>query len=88
MQKGNKIEGIVVDVQSTDTTLSTPRSYPSKLSLKILQLERARNWVKKTNYALSNAQGEYFCSLHHDEIWLKDRLSTMKLYRRKVDYQD
>jgi len=47
MQKGNNIEYIAEDVQSTDTTLSIPRSYLSKLSLKILRLERERNWVMR-----------------------------------------
>ena len=78
LQRDNDIECIVVDGESTDATLSILQSYQDRLPIKILQKERNSNWVMKTNYALSVATGEYVCFLHHDDLWLKDRLKTMQ----------
>lgn len=78
IQEDNDIECIVVDGESTDATPSILKSYQDRLPIKILQRERNSNWVIKTNYALSFARGKYACFLHHDDLWLKDRLKTMK----------
>jgi hypothetical protein len=78
LQGDNNIECIAVDGESTDSTLSILKSYQDKLPLRILQRERSTNWVIKTNYALSLARGEYVCFLHHDDLWLANRLQTMK----------
>lgn len=77
-QEDNDIECVVVDDGSTDTTLSILNAYQDKLLITILQRERQGNWVANTNYALSFARGEYVCFLHQDDLWLKNRLSTMK----------
>jgi hypothetical protein len=74
----NSIECIVVNGESSDGTLAILKSYQDNLPIRILQRERTTNWVTKTNYALSLARGEYVCFLHHDDLWLKDRLKTMK----------
>lgn len=78
IQGEKDIECIAVDGESTDATLSILKSYQDKIPIKILQRERKSNWVIKTNYALSFARGEFVCFLHHDDLWFKDRLSTMK----------
>lgn len=77
-QEDQNIECIAIDGDSTDNTLSILRSYQDKLPLKILQRERSSNWVMKTNQALSLAEGEYVCFLHHDDCWLDGRLRTIK----------
>ena len=78
--QGNRedMECIAVDGESTDATLTILQAYQDRLPLRIVQRERSTNWVIKTNYALSLAQGEYVCFLHHDDLWLKNRLQTMK----------
>jgi len=78
LQRDDNIECIVIDGESTDATPAILKSYQEKLPIKILQRERSTNWVTKTNFALSCARGEYVCFLHHDDLWLKDRLKTMK----------
>ncbi|BAU65526.1 putative glycosyl transferase [Stanieria sp. NIES-3757] len=78
MQQESGIECIVVDDGSTDTTLSILDSYQDKLPLQVVKRNRIGNWVTNTNYGLSFAQGEYVCFLHQDDIWLKDRLKTVK----------
>jgi glycosyltransferase involved in cell wall biosynthesis len=71
-------ECIAIDDGSTDDTLTILNSYLDKLPIKIIQSERKGNWVSNTNYALSIATAKYVCFLHQDDIWLKNRISTMK----------
>jgi glycosyltransferase involved in cell wall biosynthesis len=82
-QAETDIEIIAVDGDSTDNTLSILRSYQNTLPLQILHRERTSNWVMKTNHALSAAQGEYICFLHHDDCWLDGRLKIMKQLARQ-----
>lgn len=77
-QGDSNIECIVVDDGSTDSTLSILATYKTRLPITILQRERQGNWVANTNYALSFAKGEYVCFLHQDDLWFKNRLSTIK----------
>ncbi len=81
IQKDNKIECIVVDDASTDSTLSILEKYKSRLSIKLVKAKKHGNWVANTNYALSFAQGEYACLLHQDDTWLKNRL---KIYKKLI----
>lgn len=78
IQEDPDIECIVVDDGSTDATISILNAYQGILPIKILQRERLGNWVANTNYALSFARGEYACFLHQDDLWFKNRLSTMR----------
>lgn len=77
-QKDSNIECIVVDDGSTDITLSILSTYEKKLNIKFFQRQRQGNWVVSTNYALSLATGEFICFLHQDDLWLKNRLSTLR----------
>ena len=77
-QSDSSIECIAVDDGSTDTTLSILDAYKSKLPLQIIKRERQGNWVANSNFALSIARGQFACFLHQDDLWLKDRLRTMK----------
>lgn len=72
------VECIVVDDGSTDSTLSILEAYSDRLALKLVQRERQGNWVANTNYALSIARSDYVCFLHQDDLWLQNRLQTMK----------
>ena len=72
------IECIAIDDGSNDETVEILNSYIERLPIKIIQGERRGNWVASTNYALSLATAEYVCFLHQDDIWLTDRISTMK----------
>jgi glycosyltransferase involved in cell wall biosynthesis len=78
IQGENDIECIVVDDGSTDSTLSILNTYQNKIPIKLIQRTRQGNWVANTNYALSFATGKYVCFLHQDDLWFKNRLSTMK----------
>ena len=78
-QMDTNIECIVIDDGSIDSTLSLLDSYQRILPIRILNRERQGNWVANTNYALSFARGEYICFLHQDDIWLENRLTSMKM---------
>jgi glycosyltransferase involved in cell wall biosynthesis len=78
IQGDGDIECIAIDGESTDATLEILDSYQDRIPLRIGQRERNSNWVSKTNYALSLARGEYVCFLHHDDLWFRDRLKTMR----------
>lgn len=78
MQNESEIECIVVDDGSTDETFSILDTYQEKLSLQVAKRDRIGNWVTNTNYGLSLAQGEYVCFLHQDDVWLPNRLKSIK----------
>lgn len=78
IQGDDEIECIIVDDGSSDSTFAIAKSYQDKLPLTVIQRKRQSNWVTNTNYALALAEGEYVCFLHQDDLWLKNRLSTMK----------
>lgn len=77
-QGDDAIECIAIDDGSTDDTIEILNSYLDKLPIKIIQGDRKGNWVANTNYALSMATAKYICFLHQDDIWLRERLHTMK----------
>lgn len=78
LQNDDAIECILVDDGSQDNTLAIAKSYQDKLPLIVIPRQRQGNWVRNTNYALALAEGEYVCFLHQDDLWHKNRLSTMK----------
>lgn len=77
-QADEELECVIVDDGSTDDTFSIVEAYRDKLNLKLVKRSRVGNWVTNTNYALSIASGKYACFLHQDDIWLPNRLKTIK----------
>jgi glycosyltransferase involved in cell wall biosynthesis len=77
-QEDPDLECIVVDGGSTDATLSIVQVYEHRLPIRLEQRGEPSGWVSSTNYALSLARGEYICFLHQDDIWFRDRLSTLR----------
>lgn len=76
------VEVIVVEGGSTDDTVSTVRSFESRVPLTLVDLGNAGNWVAKTNIGIHLARGRFISFLHHDDAWAVDRLRTL---RRAVD---
>jgi glycosyltransferase involved in cell wall biosynthesis len=72
------IELVVVDDGSTDGTSQIFDAYRSRLNLKIVRNKRNAGWTAATNLAMSLATGTYQCWLHHDDVWLPDRLSRLR----------
>ena len=72
------IEIVAVDGGSSDQTIKIFESYAGRLPLRLFVCEHLENWVAKTNHGLSQARGDFVCFLHHDDLWLKDRLVTLR----------
>ena len=72
------IEIVAVDGGSSDRTIEILESYTTRLPLKLFRSGRPGSWVAQTNHGLSQARGDYACFLHQDDLWLKDRLDTLR----------
>lgn len=70
-------EVLLVDDGSTDRTLEIVRSYAQKLPLRVICQGRTGNWVAATNVGLREADGEWACFLHQDDLWLPQRMERL-----------
>ena len=77
-QHDDGIEVIVAEGNSTDKSVDILKSYVGWLPIRIFQSETRDGWVAKTNRGLLNARGDYVCFLHHDDLWLEDRLRVLR----------
>ena len=73
-QRDDDIEVIAIDGGSTDGTVNILESYAGILHLRLFIRRELENWVAKSNYGLLQARGDYVSFLHHDDLWLEDRL--------------
>ena len=78
LQQDNDLECVVIDDGSTDNTLEIVASFEDRLNIKLITKARQGNWVANTNHALAVATGKYACFLHQDDLWLQNRLTTVK----------
>lgn len=77
-QDSSEIEIIVVDDGSTDSTPAILKKWSSVLPLKVFLRPRIGNWVAQTNFGMDQAQGQYVCILHQDDLWMPDRLKRLR----------
>ncbi len=85
-QGDRDVEVIAVDGGSTDRTVEILESYTTRLRLKLFRCGRPGSWVAQTNHGLSQARGDYACFLHQDDLWLKDRLVTLRRFVAKAPH--
>lgn len=98
IQSDRRIECVVVDDGSTDTTAAIVNSFSDRLTLRVINKQRRGNWIACTNDGLRIGRGKYACFLHQDDYWLENRIATMKslidqhrdaaLYVHPVHYVD
>jgi hypothetical protein len=77
-QHDDRIEIIAVDDGSSDATLAILQDHAGRLPLRIIPRRRVGNWVANTNFGLARAHGRFVCFLHQDDLWLPDRLQTLR----------
>lgn len=78
IQADSGIEVIAVDDQSTDSSLAILESFRGKFFLKIIRHARTGSWVASTNEAIQQAEGNYLCTLHQDDLWFPPRLEQIR----------
>ncbi len=77
-QGSNAIELVVVDDGSSDSTLEIVKRYEKFLPIQIIEAGRIGNWVAVSNLGLQNAKGEWACFLHHDDLWMPERMARFQ----------
>jgi glycosyltransferase involved in cell wall biosynthesis len=77
-QDDRDIECLIIDDGSEDSTPSIINSFQEKLPITLIRQPRTGNWVHNTNQALCQAGADFACFLHQDDLWLRNKLSTMK----------
>ncbi len=58
--------------------LPKARLTADRLALRIVRLVHTGNWVANTNLGMRLAEGEHFCWLHQDDLWLPGRAAELK----------
>ena len=77
-QEEDGIELIVVDDGSSDRTLDIVRDFANTLPIRLITPGRLGNWIAATNLGLREAQGEWACFLHQDDLWLPGRIARLR----------
>jgi len=72
------LETVVVDDGSTDGTLDIVRSYRTKLAMKIFEREHCGNWIRQTNFGISQCAAPFISILHQDDLWEPRRMSALR----------
>lgn len=77
-QAADDVEVVIVDDGSTDDTCEVAQSFGSRLSITWHALDHGGNWVRATNVGLQLARGRFASFLHQDDLWLPNRVSTLR----------
>jgi glycosyltransferase involved in cell wall biosynthesis len=83
-QKDDGIEVIAIDGGSADRTVNILERYADRMPMRLLLREDCGSWMAKTNLGLSQARGEFVCFLHHDDLWLDDRVHVLRSLVRET----
>ncbi len=78
VQSAGGIEVLVIDGGSSDGSIEIARTYADRLPMQVMVREGLRNWVAKSNHGLMLARGDYVSFLHHDDLWLPQRLAVLR----------
>lgn len=82
-QLTSKDELLISDDGSTDTTVSIVNGI-NHPSIKLFH-NRFRNHVKNFEFLLTKAKGDFIFLADQDDIWMPNKLSTMKCFLEKYD---
>jgi hypothetical protein len=77
-QVDEEMEVIVVDGGSADATIAVLKGFADRLPLRIFQCPNLKSWIAKTNFGLEQARGDLVSFLHHDDLWLADRIRVLR----------
>lgn len=71
------IELVIADDGSSDSSLEIIRRYSEVLPIKLITPGKIGNWVAASNICLREADSEWACFLHQDDLWLPGRMARL-----------
>ena len=77
-QNTDGIELIVIDNSPDDSTLDLIRPFEDQLSLRAFKRCDIPVWHQKSNFGTREARADHVCWLHHDDLWLPNRVAMMR----------
>tara|TARA_B100001564_G_C20658043_1_gene680206 strand:+ start:1063 stop:1947 length:885 start_codon:yes stop_codon:yes gene_type:complete len=78
-------EIIVVDDGSTDNTCRKLKDYKDT-RIKLFKIERSGGPAKPRNFGISKSNSNWICFLDSDDLWEKNKLSTLFKYIKKKKF--
>lgn len=72
------IELVVVIDGSSDGTLEVVNRFAKDILIRVVTPGRIGNWAAVTNIGMREAQGEWACFLHDDDLWLPGRIARLR----------
>ena len=72
------LEVIAADDGSSDRTLDIVHSFAKSFQIRLLTPGRIGNWVAASNLGLREANAEWACFLHQDDLWLPGRVARLR----------
>lgn len=76
-QGAEGIELLVLDSSSAPDTLAEIGRYSNRLRIRVLNPGKRVMWHAKTNLGVQEAQSDYVCWLHQDDLWLPGRSAAV-----------
>ena len=76
-QQDTGIELIVVDSSEGDASLQIVERFSAELPIRAYSRPDLLSWMAKTNFAAENAQSDWICMLHQDDLWLPRRTAEI-----------
>jgi glycosyltransferase involved in cell wall biosynthesis len=79
-QNDQGIEVIVVDSSFDGTSLEIAESFSNEIAIRAFRRPDLLPWMAKTNFAVEQAEGDWICMLHQDDLWLPNRSSELQTW--------
>lgn len=79
-QNDQGIEVIVVDSSFDGTSLEIAESFSNEIAIRAFRRPDLLPWMTKTNFAVEQAEGDWICMLHQDDLWLPNRSSELQTW--------
>lgn len=84
-QYDRELEVIVVDDGSSDCTLDIVLDLAKTMPIRLLTPGRIGNWTAISNLGLREANTEWACFLHQDDLWLPGRITRLRTEIKRAE---
>jgi hypothetical protein len=79
----DEVEILLLDSSPNPATCDLARGYSSRMNIRILECRNLPTWMAKTNAGVEMASSEHVCLLHQDDLWLPNRMATIRVWIHK-----